>query len=224
MAPFAGILKRLRECYGKPRPPSITDPLEIILWENVGYLKDDAHRAAAFEALKKRVGTKPKQLLAADLETLAEICRMGGILPELRAPRLRKIAEITLKHFGGDLRPVLKQPFQEAKKALMLFPCIGEPGAEKILMFSGAAPVLSLDSNALRVLLRMGFGEARKNYSASYRAAQEALAGQLPKKQPQLIEAHQLLRQHGKEICKASRPLCDSCPLASDCQYFQTRR
>ena len=34
----------------------------------------------------------------------------------------------------------------------------GEPGAEKVLLFSGSAPVLALDSNALRVLLRLGFG------------------------------------------------------------------
>ena len=224
MADFADILKRLRECYGRPKPPRVTRPLEMILFEMVAYLCDDAHRAATFAALKKRIGTKPQQLLSADEETLVEICRMGGIQPEHRARRIRMVAELALCDFGGDLRSVLKKPLKEAKKDLMKFPSVGEPGAEKILLFNRCHPVLALDSNGLRVLQRLGFAPALKNYSTAYRAAREALQDQLPKSCDKLIEAHQLLRQHGKEICKTSRPLCDSCPFAPDCHYFQSNR
>jgi hypothetical protein len=35
----------------------------------------------------------------------------------------------------------------------MLFPMIGEPGAEKILLFSGVLPVPALESNGVRVLV-----------------------------------------------------------------------
>jgi 3-methyladenine DNA glycosylase AlkD len=35
----------------------------MILWENVAYLADDDRRQEAFEALKKRVGTKPEDLI-----------------------------------------------------------------------------------------------------------------------------------------------------------------
>ncbi len=224
MATFADILKRLRECYGRPAPPRITQPLEMILYEMVAYLRDDEHRAATFAELKKRVGTKPQQILAADLDTLVEICRKGGIEAESRARRIRMVAELALCDFGGDLRSVLKKPLKEAKKDLMKFPSIGEPGAEKILLFNKAHPVLALDSNGLRVLQRLGFAPALKNYSTAYRAAREALQEQWPKSCDKLIEAHQLLRQHGKEFCKSTRPLCDACPLASDCRYFQSQR
>jgi len=35
------------------------------------------------------------------------------------------------------------------------------------------------DSNGLRVLLRLGLGEEKKNYTATYRAVQEAIQSQI---------------------------------------------
>ena len=91
-------------------------------------------------------------------------------------------------------------------------------------MFTRSQPALALDSNGLRVLLGLGFGGEKKNYAASYRSGQEALADQLPRDCNALIRAHQLLRQHGQELCRRSRPRSDQCPLRSECQYFRAFR
>ena len=80
---------------------------------------------------------------------------------------------------------------------------------------------LGLDSNGLRVLMRLGFGEEKKNYTATYRAVQEAIKNQLNDDYDWLISAHLLLRQHGKELCKTSAPLCGKCPLRKSCGYFE---
>lgn len=216
-------IRKLEKFYGRPKPPKITDALELILIENVAYLADDEKRAAAFAALKNNVGTRPEQILRASQKKLEEITRVGGIVPELRAQRLRQIAELVHYVFKDDLADELKKPLPQAKKALKKFPTIGDPGAEKILMLTRSYPVLALDSNGLRVLLRLGFAEEKKSYSASYRAVQEALAGQLPSDYERLIAAHQLLRQHGQELCKRTRPQCDAgCPLTAACRYYQT--
>jgi endonuclease III related protein len=154
---------------------------------------------------------------------LVAVTRLGGMVPELRAQRLRQVAELTHWVFKDDLKSVLKKPLPQAKKDLKRFPSIGDPGAEKILMLTRSHPLLSLESNGLRVLLRLGFAEEKKNYSASYRGVQEALKDQLPPDYDSLIAAHQLLRQHGQEQCKRSQPLCDTCPLQSSCGYFRGR-
>ncbi len=219
---FARIIKILEKFYGRPKPPKITDPLELILWENVAYLADDAKRAVAFAALKERVGTRPQQILKASGKQLLEITRLGGMVPELRAQRLRQIAELVHWIFKDDLKAVLTQPLKEAKKALNRFPTIGDPGAEKILMLTRSHPVLALESNGLRVLLRLGFADEKKSYSASYRSVQKVLASQLPADYDALIAAHQLLRKHGQELCKRSQPLCAACPLKDECRYFAT--
>jgi endonuclease III len=220
---FNAIINKLQKFYGRPKPPNTTDPLEIILFENVAYLADDEKRAAAFAALKKKIGTRPDQILKASQKQLEEITRMGGIVPELRAQRLRQIAELAHYIFKDNLAAELKRPLPQAKKSLKRFPTIGDPGAEKILMLTRSYPVLALESNGLRVLLRLGFAEEKKSYSASYRGVQQALSGQLPADYDALIAAHQLLRQHGQELCKRTRPLCEAgCPLTAECRYFQS--
>ena len=219
---LTATIDSLRKFYGRPVPPRITDPLELILLENVAYLADDDKRAAAFAALKKRIGTRPAQILKASHQQLEEITRIGGIVPEVRAQRLRQIAELVHHVFHDDLASELKKPLPQAKKALKKFPTIGDPGAEKILMLTRSYPLLALESNGLRVLLRLGFADEKKSYSASYRGVQQSLAGQLPSGYDALIPAHQLLRQHGQELCKRTRPLCDAgCPLTGDCRYYQ---
>jgi endonuclease-3 len=57
---------------------------------------------------------------------------------------------------------VLELPYPQAKKALKQFPNIGDPGAEKILMFCGSAPGLPLEWNGLRVLTRVDMGGGRR--------------------------------------------------------------
>ncbi len=219
---FERILQGLEKYYGRPKAPAVTGPMEMILYENVAYLVDDEKRDAAFAALKKRVGLKPEEIMKAPEPALVEIARMGGMAPELRAQRIRQIAEMVHWVFKGNLRASLDKPLVAAKKDLKKFPCIGDPGAEKILLFNRSQPVLALDSNGLRVLQRLGYGEERKSYAASYRSAQEALAGELPQDCDTLIRAHQLLRRHGKELCRRSRPMCPECPVQRDCRYFLT--
>jgi endonuclease III len=215
------IIARLAAHYGEPQPPLTTDPFALILLENVAYLVSDERRAAAFHLLSQTVGTKPHQILAASNNELLKVAELGGIQPQKRAARLREIALIAMNEFHGDLREALNLPPLKARKALQKFPSIGEPSAEKILLFTRSYPMLGLDSNGLRVLLRVGFGEEKKNYSASYRSVQEAIGPQLGDDYDWLIAAHMLLRQHGKELCKTSRPLCAACPVRKNCAYFK---
>lgn len=217
------VLDALRRLYGRPRPPSVTDPLQLILCENVAYLASDARREEAFRMLKETVGLSAVKILEAPRATLHEIASKG-IVPAQTIEKLREIASIALEEFGGDLAEVARRPPKEAIKALKKFPSIGDPGAEKILLFSRALPVLALDSNGLRVLRRLGFGKEDKNYAKSYRSAQEAVDSQLKRDCDWLIEAHQLLRRHGQELCKRSHPLCEACPLRETCLYYRSLR
>lgn len=218
---FQKIIDELEEFYGRPELPKVTDPLGMILLENVAYLLSDERREQAFNALRERVGLTPPDILMAHEETLLEVAHLGGMHPAARVEKLRRIAQIALQEFDGDFERVLKQPLAKAKKSLKTFSGIGDPGAERILLFSRTHPILALDSNGLRVLLRLGYGEDRKSYASTYRSAQEAVDAELKKDFDWLIAAHQLLRRHGQELCKTASPLCSRCPLKSSCRYYQ---
>lgn len=218
---FQKIIDELQNFYGPPESPKIADPLGMILLENVAYLLSDDRREQAFNALRERVGLTPPEILMAHEEALLEVARLGGMHPAARVQKLRRIAQIALQEFEGDLDKVLKLPLAQAKKSLKKFSGIGDPGAEKILLFSKTHPILAPDSNGLRVLLRLGYGEEQKSYSSTYRSAQEAVKDEMKKDYDWLIAAHQLLRRHGQELCKTAAPLCPPCPVKSSCRYYQ---
>jgi endonuclease III len=216
---FIGSLEAF---YGRLAKPAATDPLEMILWENIAYLADDARRAQAWETFRKRIGTTPEEILAAPRDELMAVAK-AGILAADRVENIREIASIVLHEFGGDLNTALDRASAAAKKTILKkFPSIGDPGAEKILLFSRREPVLALDSNGLRVLLRLGYGKEDKNYSTSYRSAQEATRAEWKRDFDWLIAAHQLLRLHGRELCKRTRPRCEACPLRGECAYYRS--
>lgn len=212
------IVAALDRLYGPLPPPAVTDPFEMILRENVAYLANDEKRAEAWDALQRRVGTTPKAILAAPRTELTAIAR-AGILAADRVEKIRETARIALEEFGGDLAGALDASPAKAGKALQRFPSIGGPGAEKILLFSRREKILALDSNGLRVLLRLGYGKGDKSYAASYRSVREATRPEWKSDFSWLIAAHRLLRRHGQELCKATSPRCEACPVRADCAY-----
>src|SRR5271157_4347539 len=90
---FSKLVNTLQRHYGAPAPPPSTDPLELIIWENIAYLANDKRRAEAFATLKRTIGTRPDQILAAQHSALAAIGK-AGILPDVSAEKLLNIARI----------------------------------------------------------------------------------------------------------------------------------
>jgi endonuclease III len=210
-------VRRLTRHYGPPEPPPTTDPFELVLLENVAYLASPARRREAFEDLRKTVGTRPQALLSARRQALEKVTARG-ILKGRFAAKLRECARIAVEELEGDLDAAIRGPLESAKRALRKFPGIGEPGAEKILLFSGRQPLLAPDSNGLRVLVRLGLVREAKSYATMYAESRRA-ATDLPQKTGVLQKAHLLLQQHGQTLCKRSAPLCELCPLAPGCAY-----
>jgi endonuclease III len=223
MPDFKQLMTRLQKHYGPPETPPAKGPFELVIWENACYLLPDERRREVFEGLRDRVGLSAEAIWKADKAVLMPLAERGGMRPETRVFRWREIARVTLEQFEGDLDQILGWPYAKASKALKLFPNIGGPGAEKILMFCGKAEGLPLESNGLRVLARVGYGRAEKDYGKTYRSVQDALEGQLPRGAGPLSRAHLLLRQHGREICHTNGPACGECPVVDLCGWVLKR-
>lgn len=219
---FWSVIAKLRERYGPMRPFS-RDPFALIVYENAAYLADDERRLRAYQAIEAIGGITPVALLRAPRGELVEACRIGGMAPDVRADRLRRIAELAIEEWRGDLGRILRLPDAAAKKALRAFPSIGEPGADWILCACGATPALAPESNGLRVLVRLGYGREERSYSATYRSAVAAIAPELGDDCGRLAEARLLLRRHGQEICRRAQPECDRCPVNRLCEYRTSR-
>ena len=208
-------LRDVIEALGAPDPPRETNWFALVLLENAAYLVDDKRRTATLERLERAIGITPEALLGAGAARIAEAIAGGGMKSMMRAEKVLACAELAMTIGVRELGRAIKDDPPRAKKLLRRFPSIGEPYADRILLFCGDVVSLAPDSNALRVLLRLGFGTESKNYAASYKSA-VAAAGELPDAKDATI----LLRRHGQEVCKTKAPRCEMCVVRGDCDFY----
>ena len=155
---------------------------------------------------------------------LASALIPGGMVPELRASRLKEIAARVQDEFGGDLRRGLEGRVEQAWKALKKFPGVADPGAGRILLFSGIAAIAAVPSNCPHVLVRIQRGLERETYGVNYREAQEAIENEVASNVTARTRAFLLLKRHGQELCRRTKPKCDTCPVQSCCAYYAGNR
>jgi endonuclease III len=211
----------LEAFYGEQQPNWPTDPYLFLVWWHCGYPASDAACAKGWESLTREIGVGPEQLVAANPTKLALALKPGGMVPEVRAMRLKEIAERIQKEFGGDLREGLNGlPIARVRAALKNFPNIADPGADRILLFGGISPVAAVPSNCPHVLVRIRLGKERENYGVNYKEAQRMIAEEVPAKFDARTRAYLLLKGHGQKLCKLKNPKCDECPVAGLCAYF----
>ena len=140
--------------------------------------------------------------------------------PSRRADKVLRSAELVLETADGDLLATLRSlDARKARTLLKRFPGIGDPGADKLMLLAGLSAAPALDSNGLRVLVRLGTIEEKKSYQTTYKLGVAYLRAHGADSTAAALKAFVLLRHHGRELCKRSVPLCGACPLRSMCRF-----
>lgn len=224
--PLQQHLQQLEKHYGPlPAPVRFYQKLrrifDLVLWENLAYLADDERRLAAYRLFESSIGLDPESILEAPRAKLLAVAKLG-IVPDITVEKYLAIAKTARDQFAGNLEKIRKLPPDKAHKAFKLFPAIGDPGADKLMLFAGIEARFAVESNGLRALLRLGIGEAKKSYSAAYKSAAAVAAAQLEPGFEALQHAFLLLRHHGQSLCRRKHPECGLCPLAERCAYAQS--
>ena len=161
------VLDQLESFYGKQEPCWPVDPYLFLVWWHCGYPASDAACSKGWESLTKEVGVSLPEILAAPPAKLARALKPGGMVPEIRAIRLKEIAARIKDELSGDLRAALVGPISQVRKILKKFPNIADPGADRILLFGEIAPVAAVPSNCPHVLVRIQHGQERQNYGVT---------------------------------------------------------
>jgi endonuclease III len=215
------VLGKLEKFYGAQKPSWPTEPYEFLVWWHCGYPASDAACAKGWEKLNNEVGIEPEMLLNATPAKMAAALKAGGMVPELRAQRLKEIARRVQDELVGELRSALSGPISAVRRLLKRFPGIADPGADRILLFAGIAPIAAVPSNCVHVLMRIVRGKEYENYGTNYREAQLAIESEVPETMDARARAYLLLKHHGQETCKRSKPKCEECPVRTNCAYFE---
>ena len=205
------VFERLAEQRGVPDWTGCRgDPLAELVATILSQHTSDLNSERAFAALVARFPTW-QEVLDADPSALADAIRSGG-LAEVKARRIQAVlAAIQADRGELDLEFLRAAPTDEARRYLEELPGVGPKTAACVLVFALEQPAVPVDTHVYRVARRLGLIPV----SMGADGAHAALDQQVP---PRLRYAfHVLLIQHGREICRAQRPLCERCPLLDVC-------
>jgi endonuclease III len=214
------ILDTLESFHGPQTAQWPTDPYGFLVWWHCGYPASEERCNRGWTSLNEEVGITPEKLLATPSSKLVRALKPGGMIPELRAGRLKEIARRVREEFAGDLRSALKRlPLNQARAALKKFPGIADPGADRIILFGGIATVPAVPSSCPQVLVRIESGQPHEKYNVNYGEAQQVIQSQVADTLAARTRAYLLVSRHGQQVCKRSAPKCGSCPVAGSCAF-----
>ncbi|MEX0710496.1 MAG: endonuclease III [Chloroflexota bacterium] len=208
-------MERLGERYDHPtwagpRLDPVSELVLTILSQNTA----DTNSFHAFTALRARYAGWP-QVLAAPTDELEEVLRPGGLAPTKSRRIQAVLAEVhDATHGSWDLSFLGEWPLEEARQWLTGLPGIGRKTAAIVLLFGFGRPALPVDTHVHRVALRLGLIPPRTNVERAHDLLEAAL---LPH---EMYPFHVELIRHGRDTCRAPRPICGLCPLTDLCPYF----
>ena len=188
------------------------DSFEILVGTVLSQNTNDRNSMLAFRRLKKRFKIRPEVLANAKERDIVECIRPAG-LHNMKAPRIKSIAQELLEKYDGKLDDILRLPEAEARTKLLGLPGVGFKTADVLLAFVAGRNVLPVDTHIARIAKRIGIVDAKAEYEET-RSALESLVSSEKRGR-----THLALIKIGRTICKARKPLCPKCPILRFCAY-----
>lgn len=145
----------------------------------------------------------PEAMLALGEEGIARYIRRIGLYRS-KARHLARTCQILVERHGGEV------PAQ--REALEALPGVGRKTANVILNVAFGKPTIAVDTHIYRVSNRTGLAPGK-----TPAAVERALLERVPREYVQ--HAHHWLILLGRYICKARKPECWRCPVATVCEY-----
>jgi endonuclease-3 len=203
---------RLEKHQGRKQWGSAQDPVALLVETILSHNTNDRNRDMAFQALQSAYPSW-QNVIDTDHDDLALTIRSAG-LNHQKAERIQFVlqsllaeqGEFTLKHYES-------MSVAEALEAITQYPGIGKKTAGIVLTFGLNKPYFAVDTHINRISRRIGWVQEKED-------AHDVMNILVPNDQKG--QFHMQLIQHGRETCKARKPLCDVCVLQDMCQFFQS--
>ena len=126
--------------------------------------------------------------------------------PNNKAKHLVGMAKVLMKDFGGEVPSDVDE--------LQKLPGVGRKTANVIASVIYGKPAMAVDTHVFRVAERIGL----TTNSRTPLQTERELVKHIPKEQIPI--AHHWLILHGRYVCTARNPKCESCGLKPWCRYF----
>ncbi len=149
------------------------------------------------------VADTPQRMLALGVEGLEPYIRTIGLY-RTKARNLIATCQLLIERHGGQVPRSLE--------ALQALPGVGRKTANVVLNVAFGEPTFAVDTHVFRVSNRTGLAPGRNPLEV-----ETGLQRRVPERYRS--DAHHWLILHGRYVCVARRPLCESCRVAACCDH-----
>ncbi len=149
------------------------------------------------------VANTPQAILALGEDHLRDYIKTIGLFNS-KASNIIKTCTLLQERHGGQVPP--------DRKALEALPGVGRKTANVILNTAFGEPTIAVDTHIFRVANRTGIAPGKTVLTverALLKAVPEAFRN----------DAHHWLILHGRYVCTARRPRCETCIIRDLCEY-----
>ena len=203
----------LLQAYGTPTWRPHHPPLDELILTILSQHTSDVNSVRAFNSLRAHFPNW-EDVRDAPTGEVAEAIKSGG-LAQVKAPRIQEVLRRISDERGGfDLSFLTTIPLAAARAWLTGLPGVGPKTAACVLLFACGLPAMPVDTHVHRVARRLGLAPDR----AGAEHTQVLLEAMVPP--ADYYAFHLNLIRHGREVCKAQRPLCERCPVRQWCAYY----
>ena len=200
---FKSIFENLVAAYPNPRGSlAHQSPFQLLIAVLLSAQATDVSVNKATKHLFRLAPTPEKILLLGEYKLKKHIRSIG--LYNTKAANIIKLCHILIKEHNSQV--------PQNRVALEALPGVGRKTANVVLNSAFGQPTLAVDTHVFRVANRI-----ETNMGKTPKEVEEKLLKVIPKKF--LPIAHYLLIIHGRQICKASHPLCEICCIRQWCDY-----
>jgi len=187
------------------------DPFRILVVTVLTQNCTDVAALRAFRNLDRQVDVTVPRLAQANVRTLEKAIRIAG-LHKQKARGLKRLAQVIAERYSGNIATALEGPYEDVRIALQELPRVGPKTADVLLGVLGRSTI-SVDTHVDRVSKRLGLAPKR----GGYEKVRGTLMQLFRRKDLRFVPLY--FMAHGRQTCRARRPLCPVCPVRELCPY-----
>ena len=185
-------------------------PTDEMVFTILSQHTSDINSSRAYRRLMERFVTLDA-VASAEIPDIETAIAPGG-LAKIKAPRIKEVLKRVLELNGSlDLSFLREMPLNDAKAWLRQLPGIGPKSAGIVLSFSLGMPAMAVDTHIYRVCQRLGVIGPKVSVDKAHDILEE-------KVDPgEVFNFHISYINHGRQVCRAQRPLCPECVVGGLC-------
>lgn len=200
------ILAELQRLYPEAKPElNFSNPYETLVATILSAQCTDKQVNKVTPAVFARF-PDATSMAAATVEELYPMVKSCGF--KTKANNIIEACKLIVLRHGGEVPSTMEE--------LTALPGVGRKTANVVLANAFGVPAIAVDTHVFRVSNRLGLVEADDVLKT-----EQQLMQVIPKSD--WSAAHHWLIYHGRRVCKAQRPLCESCTLRELCKAEQER-